>query len=566
VYAERDNRKPETEGAPSAIGLIPQAVTRRTLLERTGLTVAGLVAGGWLSACGGSSTPGVGTGGQAGGGKAVASVAWALNGEPVAMDYAKAYDYNTNVVVTNITEPLLRTSVDGKLTPNVAESWRQVDPRTLVLSIRPGIRFHDGSPLTAEDVAFSLTRHRDPKVASYLATFHDRVADVRAMGPHTVKVSLSKPDAVFLYALTTMAGAVASKAFIERHGQKVGTPGVGIVGTGPYKFSSWSKGQQVVLDRFDGYWNKDRALKVKRFVAKIILDEATIVEGLGSGQIDGVFGGNLSGKSLKASAALGSVDLSRAPSYQVHVLTFNTQRPPFADARVRQALSYAIDKDGLLASAWGGIGHAGVRSPAPPALWTFDRTAFQDAYNSLPAFGRDIAKAKSLIKQAGATGAKAEIMVSSPYEVEQAVAVQAAGKEIGLDIRVNQVEASAKAAAEFSGGSSRQYHAVIHQWGSDIPDPAGNLAVPFDSQNRVANPAVYHNASVDQKLRDQRNTTDPARRAKLLTEAQAQIVADQPWVVFYSPDAAMALNKRLGGYQMHPLWYWDPFAADLSGA
>ena len=99
----------------------------------------------------------------------------------------------------------------------------------------------------------------------------------------------------------TMAGAVASKAFIEANGKKVGTPEVGIVGTGPYKFVSWTKGQEIVLDRFDDYWNTERARAVKRFVVKIILDEATIVQALTTGEVDGVFGTALSGKSVRRS-------------------------------------------------------------------------------------------------------------------------------------------------------------------------------------------------------------------------------------------------------------------------
>src|SRR2546422_1072485 len=84
-------------------------------------------------------------------------------------------------------------------------------------------------------------RHRDPKVGSYLATFHERVSSVLPSGPLEVTIKFSKPDAIFPYALATMAGAVASKAFMEANGKKVGTPGVGIVGTGPYKFGSWTK-------------------------------------------------------------------------------------------------------------------------------------------------------------------------------------------------------------------------------------------------------------------------------------------------------------------------------------
>lgn len=563
--------------------LLGRAMTRRQLLKLGG-GAAGAVSLAWLlAACGGGGGSAGGTTGapatsggapetaaptqtvQAGGGAEVDSMSWVINGEAVAMDYALAYDFNTNVAVTNITEPLLRFDPNGQLQENLATAWEQVDPTTLKITLRDGVKFHDGSTMTAEDVAFSLNRHRDPDVGSYLATFHERVADCQATGPLEVTVTFSEPDAIFPYALATMAGAVASKAFIEANGKKVGTPDGGIVGTGPFRFSSWTKGQEIVLDRFDDYWNTERARAVKRFVVKIVLDEATIVQALGAGEVDGVFGTALSGKSVKALEGVDAVNTYRAPSYQVHYLAVNTQLPPFDDQRVRQALSYALDKRGILASTWGGIGQAPIKSPATPAMWTFEQDTFQAAYDALPSFDQDLEQAKQLVKDAGAEGAEAEMLVALPFDEEQAVAIQAAGKEIGLDLSPKKLEITDKIAQEFAGKETRDYHLSVTQWGSDIPDPAGNLLVPFYSKNVVTNNSAYHNAEVDRLLEQQRETTDPAQRAELLTKAQALIVPDQPWIVFYSPDSVMVLNKRLGGYQIRPLTYWDPFAADFSG-
>ncbi len=563
--------------------LLGRAMTRRQLLKLGG-GAAGAVSLAWLlAACGGGGGSAGGTTGapatsggapetaaptqtvQAGGGAEVDSMSWVINGEAVAMDYALAYDFNTNVAVTNITEPLLRFDPNGQLQENLATAWEQVDPTTLKITLRDGVKFHDGSTMTAEDVAFSLNRHRDPDVGSYLATFHERVADCQATGPLEVTVTFSEPDAIFPYALATMAGAVASKAFIEANGKKVGTPDGGIVGTGPFRFSSWTKGQEIVLDRFDDYWNTERARAVKRFVVKIVLDEATIVQALGAGEVDGVFGTALSGKSVKALEGVDAVNTYRAPSYQVHYLAVNTQLPPFDDQRVRQALSYALDKRGILASTWGGIGQAPIKSPATPAMWTFEQDTFQAAYDALPSFDQDLEQAKQLVKDAGAEGAEAEMLVALPFDEEQAVAIQAAGKEIGLDLSPKKLEITDKIAQEFAGKETRDYHLSVTQWGSDIPDPAGNLLVPFYSKNVVTNNSAYHNAAVDRLLEQQRETTDPAQRAELLTKAQALIVPDQPWIVFYSPDSVMVLNKRLGGYQIRPLTYWDPFAADFSG-
>jgi peptide/nickel transport system substrate-binding protein len=565
---------------PRARGSLGDDVTGRLLTRRQvvrgGASAAGAMSLAWLlAACGGDDDEAAAPAPPAesgaaqtepatSGGGEVEEMSWAINSEAVSMDYALAYDFNTNAATTNICEPLLRFSPEGQLEPNLAESWEEVDPLTYVYTLRSGVLFHDGSEMTAEDVAFSLNRHRDKDVGSYLATFHERVASIDATGPLEVTVKLSKPDAVWQFAAATNAAAVTSQAFVEAN-KKVGTPQVGMMGTGPYKFVSWTQGQEIVLDRFDDYWNTDRALAVKRFVVKIILDEATIVSALQTGEVDGVFGTALSGKSVQALAGADNVEVFRAPSYQVHYLCVNTQMKPFDDPRVRQALSYAIDKAGMLQSVWAGEGEAGIKSPATPAMWTYSKDIFQEAYDALPSFDLDLEKAKALIEEAGATGTKAKMLVALPFDEEQALIIQDAGRQIGLDLSPEKLPLPDKIAQEFAGKETRDYALSISQWGSDIPDPAGNLLIPFLSANVVTNNTAYHNPKVDELLEAQRETTDPDERARLLAEAQAIVVEDQPWIVFYSPNALMVLNKRLGGYQIRPLTYWDPFAGDFSG-
>jgi peptide/nickel transport system substrate-binding protein len=544
-----------------------RGLTRREVLARGG-AAAGAVSLGWLvAACGGgeaTNTGAVPTGTE--GGREVDVVNWALTGDAPAIDYAKAYDFNTNGVVTSITEPLLLMNPQGELQPNLAEEWELSDPTTMVIKLRSGVKFHDGSGMTADDVAFSMNRHRDPDVGSYLATFHDRVKNVEATGPLEVTVTFTRPDAHFPYALATMAAAVSSKAFLEANGNKVGTPAVGIIGTGPYKYASWTKGQEIVIDRFDDYWNTDRALKVKKFVAKILLDEATVVQALQTGEIDGIWGNNISGKGAKAAEAFDTVTVYRGPSYGIHYLAMNTQKPPFDDPRVRQAVSLAIDKEGLLESTWGGLGKAGIKSPATPAMWTYEQETFKAAYDDLPSFDHDPDKARALITEAGAEGAKGDILSSLPYDSDQAIAIQAAAEDVGLNLSPRKVEFTEKLSAELSGKPTRTYSSTATQWASDIPDPAGQLFVLFHSKNVVTNNTAYHNPQVDDLLDRQRDSTDQAERARLLTEAQALIVADQPVAIFYSPDTILVMNKRLTGYAIRPLWYWDPYVADLSGA
>ena len=524
--------------------------------------------GGWLlAACGGDDddTGAAATGATPTGGGEIDVVNWALTGDAPAIDYAKAYDFNTNGVVTNITEPLLLMNPEGELQPNLAEEWELTEPTTMVIKLRSGVKFHDGTDMTAEDVAFSLNRHRDPDVGSFLATFHDRVKNVEATGPLDITITFTRPDAHFPYALATMAAAVASKAFMEANGNKVGTPGVGIIGTGPYKFTSWTKGQEIVIDRFDDYWNTDRAMKVKQFVSKILLDEATVVQALQTGEIDGIWGNNISGKGAKAAQSFDTVNVLRGPSYGIHYLAMNTQKPRSTTCGSGRRSPWRSTRKGCSSrpgEAWARPGSSRRRRrPCGPSR----RTPSSRPTTSCPA-SSSMSRARRPLSRSRRRGRAGRHSQLAPYDAEQAIAIQAAGEEIGLNLTPKKVEFTEKLTAELSGKPTRTYSSTATQWASDIPDPAGQLFVLFHSKNLVTNNTAYKNPQVDDLLDRQRDSTDQAERADLLTQAQAMIVEDQPDAIFYSPDTILVMNKRLTGYDIRPLWYWDPFVADLSGA
>jgi peptide/nickel transport system substrate-binding protein len=549
---------------------INRSLTRRQLLTYSGVGLAGLSLGPLLTACGSGTgteaSPASSTGAPVaqfssppGGGKEVPEINWSIFADIVAFDYAFSYDFTTGAVVPNVVESLLRFAPDGTVTPNLAESWEQVDAKTYVYKLHQGVKFHDGSEMAAEDAAASLMRLLDPKVGSYLGAFLMNVKEAKATGPYELTVTLTKPDALWHYAPATCVGGVAKKSFLEQAGKDVGTPNTGIIGTGAYRFGSWSRGQQVVIEKFDQYWNPDRQPKIGKITFKIIPEEQTTVAALGTGSVDGAF--NVSGKNLTVLNKYPDVQIGRAPSNFAHMLVLNCKRKPFDDVRVRQAFSYAIDKAGSLKATWGGDGQLS-KSPAPPATWGFEKDTFQAAYDALPGFELDVAKAKALVEEAGATGAKVSIMVATPHEKELGLITQEAASQIGITVTLDQMtypQLLGKIAAP-----ERDYDAGIWEWSSDYPDPAGTLFQCFLSTSPV-DYSNYNNASVDKNLQAQLKTTAAPVRAQLLSQAQEQIVNDQSWVVFFTPNSNMPLNKRIGGYQLRPLWYWDGWAADMSG-
>jgi peptide/nickel transport system substrate-binding protein len=543
-----------------------EEISRRQLLVRGGAGVAGLGLTGLLAACGASGTSGTTSTGATpkfisppGGGKPVSAITWAIYDDLVSTDYAFAYDFNTNCLVTNVVDSLLRVAPDGKLIPNLASSWKQVDPLTYVYQLRQGVHFHDGSEMTAADAAASLNRLLDPKVGTYLGVFVAHVKSAQATGRYELTVKLTEPDSLWAYAPATSVGAVTSKAFLDKHGKNVGSPSVGIMGTGPFRFVSWNKGQQAVIERNPNYWNAERQPKVDRITLKVISDEATVIEAMGNGSVNGAF--NVSGRNLNAVKRFPNVRVGLSPSYFVHYLGLNTTRAPFTDKRVRQALSYAIDKHGILASTWGGQGDV-VKSPSTPAMWGYEQAAFRAADKKLPAFDLDLAKAKSLVKAAGATGTSATILVATQHEKDEGVAIQEAAQKIGINIKLQSLpytQLLAKIASK-----EKDYDGFVLEWSSDYPDPAGTLYQCFLSSSPV-DYTKYVDRQTDQALTQSNRVSAPAQRAQLLSEAQARIVDDQSWIIFFSPYTNMPMTSNIGGYPLRPLWYWDSWAADLSG-
>jgi peptide/nickel transport system substrate-binding protein len=548
--------------------VLRNAISRRQALGGAGVGALALL----IAACGGGQK-GDGTSGAAttaesvaaGGGTEVDVVNWGLSSDIVGFDPAQAWDYATSPVIIQSLDTLVRLGQNGvSVEPNIATSWKQETSTRYVYTIRDGVKFHDGTALTAEDVAYSLNRHLDPNVGSLLSTFFVNVGKIAANG-NVVTVDLKKPDALWKYVPTFTPGAVASKANIEatlKAGKKPGTPETPVIGSGPFKFVSWTRGQSVELERFDDYWNRDRPLKVKKLVFKPVADSDTMASALLSGDLQGTF--QLDGRATKPLANNPDVQVVSGPSLNFRYLGFNVSKAPFDDPKVRQALSLALDKQGILDSAYGGQGKL-WNSTILEQQWLFAPDVFKRGYDALTGYGRDLNQAKALIAEAGASGKGGTLVVSSTEEQAVGVAVQAAAESIGLKLEIQKVTGDQQSQLLNTDGPQRDYNAFVYNFGLDVPDPSEAIDISFLSTNPISNYSVYRDPATDELLNAQAITEDGPQRADLLTKAQARIGDQHVWIPLYQINTLLVLSSKLGGYQIKPLWYWDSWAADLSG-
>ncbi len=526
-----------------------------------------------VSACGGSNasqSPTSDASGGAGTPKTGGSITVAIEGEPASMDPAFDYDFVSGIAVSSMTEPLLKfCENDQKLCPNLAESWTaSPDGMTYTLKIRQGVKFHDGSIMTVDDVVFSLDRIRDPKLASYVGWMLAKVKDVTAPDATTVVITLSEPDALFEYALAATAAHVVSKKFVEANGDKYGKPQVGSMGTGPFKFVEWKSGDRQTLARFDDYWDKaNGGPYLDQITIKIIPEPTTRVAGLQTGEIDFIVN-NIPSDQYATVKAIKDVNLTFTESYYGEWMTFNTKKAPFDNVKVRQALNYAFDKKAVRELFYGADAAPTKGTLVNPSLWTFEKDAWQAAWDQLPAYDVDLAKAKQLLDESGVAdqlnGTEIAYYDSTPSIKGAAEAFIDSMSKLGITIKARKVTYQENVALQF--GPHNDYDILVASWGSDFPDPSGNLRPNFASENIVAggaNSSAYENKQVDELLAKQNTLVDKAERAKLLIEAQKLIADDSVVIVTAYPGWPLAVNKRLAGYSVSSLWYWASLFKDV---
>ncbi|WP_433239141.1 ABC transporter substrate-binding protein [Streptosporangium sp. CA-135522] len=493
----------------------------------------------------------------------VDSVTWSLYAEPQSLDYAYAFDYPPNTVLANVCEQLMRITPDLKLQPGLASSVASPDPRRWVYTIRPGVRFHDGSALTAEDVVASLRRHLKPEVGSYWISAFRNVDSIEKTGPMEVTVRLKRPDQLFNEEMGTSAGTIESAAFLAKAGQGYGTPDVGVNCTGPFALDRWQKGQSITLKKFDGYWDSTLAPKASTVKNVFIQDPSARVNTMLAGEVDGGYLLPPSGFAKLRTATNGK--LYFGPNTTAVSLIPTDLKGTLGDPRIRKALSMALDRTGIIKAATAGIGTP-AKAPAAIGAWAIAPEAAKSHYAGLAALTQDIPGAKKLIQEAGAGGRKI-VMATSTLSPEIGVianAVQSAGRAIGLDVELRAVAPDAYTAL-FSDPKARAgLDLMMTTWYDSTPDPLefyGNLQT-----GNFANYGGYSNPEYDALLDRANAQADPSARAETVAKLQQIAVRDLVWIPLYEVPHTMFLSNRLTGAPTSIAQLQYPWAALLGSA
>lgn len=448
-----------------------------------------------FTACGSSqpSQPAAKGGGSSSGG---GTLTRAMTAEPTSMDPQGAANSGLNLVLPYLFDTLVTRTRDGKFVGHLAESWQlSPDGKAIDVKLKSDIKFHDGSPLNAAAVAFTFDRFKKVGDKSPIAANVKEISRIEALDDLTVRFSFEKPTATIWSTLAMPYAGILSPSAVKAAGDDFGSKPVG---TGPFKLGEWKRGVSITMVRNPDYnWGPAEVtnkgpVKLDKLVYKLIPDANTQLSALQSGDVDVIFVTEptfLDKVKNDKSLQLEPINLD-----SLIYLGYNCAKPPFDEVKVRQALSYAVNKADIVKTALGGFGiEAGT--PLPPST-------------------------------------------RSPNDAI-ATLLQSQLKAIGVPVEIQQLDSAAVMKASTEGS----FDLIL--WRYDWNDPDALNIYISSSRIRQTNRVFYSNPQVDALLKQGAEELDQAKRVPLYQEAQKTILTEAPWQPLYHPMEGMVLRNRV---------------------
>ncbi len=460
--------------------------------------------------------------------------------DPDVLDPTLARTFVGRIVFSALCDKLF--DIDEKLNfvPQLASGHEvSADGKTVTLKIRAGVKFHDGEPLDAEAVRFSLDRHlnmqgsfRKPELA---------VLDkIDVVDPTTVKLTLKSPFSPLIAQLSDRAGMIVSPKAAKEAGDKFGLKPVC---AGPFKFVERVQQDRIVLEKFADYWNAAN-VHIDRVTYRPIPDSTVRLANLKSGSLD------LIERALATDIKDIKADPKLALAQQIEIgyqgLTLNLANGPAGTAgpfgkspKVRQALELAIDRDALNAVVYNGEG-------LPGNQWISSQNPYYQP--KFPIQKRDVARAKALLDEAGLKAPVAvDFMVPNGTEARQmAEVIQAMAAEAGFDMKIRVTEF----ATSLKEAEDGKFQAFLIGWSGRV-DPDGNSFI-FLKTKAPQNNGLYSNAEVDKWLDEQRTVSDAAARKAIYEKITEKVLAEGAVIYLAHRPVIVALTKSVQGYKQMP--------------
>jgi peptide/nickel transport system substrate-binding protein len=439
---------------------------------------------------------------------------------------------NSMRIVVNINETLTKIDDNGKVVPSLAEDWEvSEDGLEYIFHIKKGVKFHNGEELKADDVVFTFER---AMASPFAGAVFGPVESAEKIDDYSVKVKLKYQYVPFLTALTAPVSSIVNKEAVESKGDDYGR---NPVGTGAYEFVNWASGSQIVLKAFEDYHLGPAP--IKNVTYKIITDPSTAVVALQSGEVDAVI--NVPAIDIQSINNDPNLTLYETPSALFEYLGMNTSQAPFDNVKVRQAIAYALDKEGILMGVAEGTGVLANNQLIDSIFGYTDE---------IKAYPYDVEKAKSLLAEAGyEDGFNAEIITVEGDRKKIAQIVQENLRQIGITCEISILEN----VAYLDKAKKGEFDMFVTGWNTPAPDADLGLYFSYNSSMiNAMNYTRYFNEEMDDLLIRGRTTPDESERLIIYKQALELLHSDVPNVPIYYTKTNIAVNKDIKGVKAVP--------------
>lgn len=450
-----------------------------------------------------------------------------LGSKPKSLDPAMYNEIPSLSIVEQIYNTLFQIDENGKIAPELAESYEYITPTELVIKLKKGVKFHNGDELKASDVIFSLNRMVEKPATKVML---DVIESVESINDYEVKIKLKEPSAPLLYTLSYPLTAILNEKYTE---EKNGNIATDAMGTGAFKYKSWGDGEKIQLVVNEEYFG-DKA-KIDELIFRAIPENTSRLAALETGEIDIATIAPIDVQTVEGSSDLYAVSF---PTTSTEYLTLNTAREPFNNKDYRKALNYAIDKQSIVDAVY--LGKASVANTiVNPTVFGSDQKVGKIDYNP--------EVAKELLEKSGVKNKIIKIMSNdNPVRLQAAQIIQANLKEVGINAEIETVEWGTYLQMTAQG----DFDVFIGGWVAGTSDSDIVLFPLLHSSYKggAGNRANFENSEYDRLVELGRKSTESSERIEAYSKAQEILAEENPLVPLYYKNENMGLNKRIKNF------------------
>jgi len=464
---------------------------------------------------------------------------------PANLDPRIGTDAQSERIDQLIFDSLVHRDEHFNMQPWVAERWEIPDPKTYIFHVRRGIRFHDGRPLAARDVKWTLDSIRNGSLITLKATTYKLIDHIEAPDDSTLIIHLSEPDGTLLYNVSDGAFGIVPFGSDKQFSRNP-------IGSGPFRFVRNDPDSQVVIVRNDDYWGPRARVERVRFA--VVPDETTRALELRKGSADVAPSQSLSADIVGALRRDPNLEVEQEPGTILAYLAFNLRDPILRDVRVRQALAHAIDRGPMLHSLFGDQGRL-ADSVLPPQHWAYS--------SDVPHYAYDPDQANSILDAAGYRRRKDGIRfhllmkISTSTETSRLMAavLQQQLQKVGIALDIRSFEF----ATFYSDVNKGAFQLYSLRWigGNEDPDIFYYAFHSSSFPPKHANRSYYVNPEADRLIDEGRDTLDQEKRKQIYAQLQKILAHDLPYINFWYFDNVVVYSRRVRNVHLSPPGNYD---------